>query len=250
MKSPVLVALLSAGSLCAAGLLLLDAPREPEVRASPAAVDAPSRRALASVHSLTARVEAAPRAPDGPEAGAQEVQAEAEESQQGVVSGRVALDGQPPPEGTLAVLDEGGARVRRVALDARGRFQLGVLSNPAELTFRCPSVHGRTLVPPALVVRPTASEYALDWSSRHVNLKVVGDPGGWNRARIRVEGPNVATELETDDEGRAGLIFVTAGVFQLTAEHPSGQSGRARLELAEDAELESLVIRLEPPAQK
>ena len=167
----------------------------------------------------------------------------------GAIHGRIALDGRAPPEGTLVrVSASGSATSAAFALDSSGRFHVeGVAPGASTLSFVWPALDGRLVLAPqrTVVIAPGATrEVELEWRSRHVNLKVTGDPGGWNRARVQLAGPATAAELETDDEGRASLTLLEAGTFRLRAVHASGRAGSTVLELADDSDLESAVIHL------
>jgi len=169
------------------------------------------------------------------------------------LAGRVTLDGRAPGPGARVGLRSGETDLCWFPLDPEGRFRVeGVRPGASVLAFALPPTDGRTVLVPERTVEcaPAArTELALDWRSRHVNLKVSGDPGGWNRARVRVQGPGLEAELETDDEGRAGLILVEDGRFRLHARHPGGRTGATTLELDAESDLASAVIHLADPAR-
>jgi hypothetical protein len=167
----------------------------------------------------------------------------------GVLCGRVRLDGAAPSSGGQVVLTRADASSARFPLDAEGRFLVEGVRGPVTLSLALPPQAGRLVIFPARRVEstPSATEFAFELTTRHVNLKVVGDVSGWNQATIHVEGAGCAAELETDAEGRAYLAFVESGEFRLVARHPSGRTGSADLELGPDDDLESVVIVLADP---
>jgi hypothetical protein len=170
----------------------------------------------------------------------------------GPIEGRLSLDGRAPLEGArVSFRSAGDTREGSTALDREGRFRIDA-PPPEELrlTFALPAASPRRLLLPRPVVRAVAgrtTELALDWRTRHVNVRVTGDAGDWNRARVRVLGPDCEADFEVDDDGRAELGLVASGSYRFEAEHPSGRRGSARLELGADEDLESVVIALDEP---
>ncbi|HEX6882350.1 MAG TPA: hypothetical protein VF530_03155 [Planctomycetota bacterium] len=176
-----------------------------------------------------------------------------EPTAQATLAGRVTLDGRAPGPGARVGLRCGENDLRWFPLDPEGRFRVeGVLPGTSVLAFALPPIGGRTVLVPERTVESvpgTRTELALDWRARHVNLKVSGDPGGWNRAQVHLLGAGLSAEVETDDEGRAGLILVEDGRFRLRARHPGGRTGEATLELDEASDLASAVIHLAEPGR-
>jgi hypothetical protein len=166
------------------------------------------------------------------------------------ITGRLLLDGHPPPEARILLRSEDGTSVGTVPVDHEGRFWLACAARAVQLSFELPPGGLRALVFPRLrvLLEPgRTTELELDWHPKHVNLRVVGDPSGWNRARVQVAGPDHETELETGDDGIARLGMVGEGRFTFRATQTSGRRGEAVLELDGDTELESVVIRVGDP---
>lgn len=171
------------------------------------------------------------------------------------IDGRLILDGRPPVErGRILFRSKDGTRAGSVPVDHEGRFWLaGVPRAGLQLSFELPSGDQRLLLLPSLTVRPDAvqaTELELDWRTKHVNLRVVGDASGWNRSRVHVGGPDHDADLETGDDGTARLSLVGTGLFTFRATQASGLRGEATLALDEDTELESVVIRVGDPADR
>jgi hypothetical protein len=171
------------------------------------------------------------------------------------LAGRLELDGAPPLDGARVHYHCAASELEGwTAFDAEGRFRIAGLA-PGRLTlaFALPSPNERVLLLPEqeLELAPGQTrELALVWRTKQVNVRVDGDLGGWNRARVHLTGPGYDADFETGDGGKAELALVGSGSFVFRAEHRSGMRGEATLELDAEAELESLVIPLAVPVPR
>ena len=170
------------------------------------------------------------------------------------VTGRVRLYGSPPDGGKCVLRSADGTFERSAALDLEGRFRFGTVPGAKlELSFELQSTDARQLLLPSVEVAPAAGavqELDLDWEPRHVNVRVLGDGPGGNRARLEVEGPRTRANLDTDEVGKARLSVVGQGLFTFRAVQPCGRQGATTLELEEGAGLDSVVITAKLPAER
>jgi len=161
------------------------------------------------------------------------------------LTGKLQINGVAPFRGVVEMRDESGDWTRTLNIDRYGRFQLDeVPDRRLRLSFRAESSFERPLLLPTVEVTPATGKLEvldLDWSTRHLNVKVVGDDE-WRLARVHMRGPGYDTDFETDETGNARLDLVGAGVFTFRAELATGLVGEAELELEEGDELETVVI--------
>jgi hypothetical protein len=135
-----------------------------------------------------------------------------------------------------------------VALDRDGAFTLPArTAQRLQLSFVAPEQARVLLLPRPTVIAGDANPFQFEWVTHQVNVRVHGDPGGWNHATLHLTGPDYEAEFPTNEAGRAEIALVASGRFRLEARHPNGARGSAALELADDSELESVVITLGAP---
>ncbi len=180
------------------------------------------------------------------------------------LSGLLTIDDVVPEGGQLVLRAEDGQWEARSGLDRFGRFffadlpiaPLGLAFEPAPVSPGSAAPPGtgeqRRLLSPELRVLPEPGReqhVELEWSTKHINLRVVGDAPEGNRSLVEVEGPAVHASFETDDSGKARLGIVGDGRFLFRAVQPSGRRGEAELELDEEVDLETVVIAATVPEQ-
>jgi hypothetical protein len=167
-----------------------------------------------------------------------------------LVSGRLRLDGHAPPSDTRVYVQAPGQVDHGPWLVLpEGGFTVSVPgTSGADLEFRLNTQGPRTLLLPRVPLAGLEEEaLELDWHSKHLNVRVTGDPAGWNGARLRVTGPGLETELEVGGNGRLALAVFRPGRYVLAARHASGASARAELVVGEETDLETVVLSLAQP---
>jgi hypothetical protein len=236
---------IAAGALALSALLIelrrSRAPRDPSDLVAPRAAARGPERAVPSSEPATASREAV-RMP---------AVANAPLLLEGRLEGRLKINGLPPEGADVEFRRLDGADCGRVALNSAGEFAFEApVRTSWHLTFKLSNSAPRRWLLPRPVARfepdgPTRLE--LDWHSVPINLRVTGDPGGWNRAQVHILGPDCDTSFETGDDGKLELYVIGAGSYRFEAQHASGWRASAPLELGPDAELESVVLVLREP---
>lgn len=166
------------------------------------------------------------------------------------LNGRILLDGRAPPADTRVYVQVAGATPGGPwVVGADGGFAIEVPDGPdASLSFRLGAQGPRALLLPRVPVAGLCEGSAgLDWRTRHLNVRVSGDPAGWNAVRLRVTGPDVEGELEVGESGRASLAVALPGPYVLEARHASGAAATARVEVGDDDDLDTVVLVLGRP---
>lgn len=164
-----------------------------------------------------------------------------------VLTGRLLLDGRAPPADTRVYL-EGEDETSRGPWIVRpdGSFTIAAPVTPgAALSFRLSEQGPRALLLPRVAVAALEDGASgLDWRTRHLNVRVSGDPANWNAARLRVTGPDLASEVEVGEDGRLSLAVVLPGRYDFEARHASGATARATALVGADEDLDTVVLLL------
>ena len=194
-------------------------------------------------HPLTAT----PESQRTPTPSAAEAPSAPSETTPATISGRLVIDEYAPSKGRVHLQTADGAWERRIGIDPWGRFYLeGVPPTELLLAFEADGLFERQLVLPNLfAVHPAPGELHfvdLNWTTRHLNVQVAEPDLIAAPLEVELIGPNYRTRFLTNERGKARLSLVGSGNFTLRTVLPTGVRVEASEELAEEGELETIVI--------
>lgn len=162
------------------------------------------------------------------------------------ITGRLQVDGSSPYHGKVRIDSQGDAWQHTATIDPYGRFYVeGVPPSKLTLSFEMEWLAERQLLLPTFTTTPAPGKTEvvdLDWSTRHVDVRVVSGTEVPGQARVDIHGPNYQASFDTNERGKAKLSLVGSGSFSFRADLPSGRRGEAGVELHAGDELETVVI--------